>query len=126
MDPGSVILVDDREIIARLVPDAFMTAGHALGGLLDGFSALERIKRRPPDFLVPDCNMPGLSGVQLLHIVRESSQLQSLPVLLLTGRESDERIVRYEGANAYLRKPFDAVRLVGNAEAMMSGGKAWT
>jgi DNA-binding response OmpR family regulator len=42
---------------------------------------------------------------------------------MLTGRQSevDERIVRFEGANDYLRKPFDAVTLVGRAEALIGG-----
>lgn len=121
-------MVDDDEIVAQLVQDAFMAAGHPVGWLDNGATALDVIKRRPPDLVILDCNMPGLSGVQLLRFLREEPSLHSLPILMLTGRqsESDERIVRYEGANDYMRKPFDAVRLVGRAEALMKGDVVWS
>ena len=75
----------------------------------NGQSALDVIKRRAPDLAILDCNMPGLSGVQVLRELRKSPALFKLPVLMLTGRQSDadEDIVRFEGANDYLRKPFD-------------------
>lgn len=124
---GRVILVDDDEIVAKLVQDAFIAAGHPVGWLDNGAAALDVIKRRPPDLVILDCNMPGLSGIQLLRLLREEPELHALPVMMLTGRqsESDERIVRYEGANDYMRKPFDAVRLVGRAEALMNGDARW-
>lgn len=121
-------MVDDDEIVAQLVQDAFMAAGHPVGWLDNGVTALDVIKRRPPDLVILDCNMPGLSGIQLLRLLREEPSLHALPILMLTGRqsESDERIVRYEGANDYMRKPFDAVRLVGRAEALMKGDVVWS
>ncbi|NJC35172.1 DNA-binding response OmpR family regulator [Sphingomonas jejuensis] len=124
---GRIILVDDDEIVAGLVQDAFFAAGHAIGWLSDGQAALQVIKRRPPDLLILDCNMPGLSGIQLLRVIRETPGLHELPVLMLTARQSenDERIIRYEGANDYMSKPFDATRLVGRAESLMSGVTPW-
>lgn len=118
---GRIILADDDEIIGELVSDAFMAAGHAVGWLQDGKSALEVVRRRAPDLLILDCNMPGMSGVTVLRELRRSPELFDLPVLMLTGRQSDadEEILRFEGADDYLRKPFDPVELVGMAEALM-------
>lgn len=121
---GSIILADDDELVATLVYDAFIAAGHAVGWLKDGRSALNIVKQRRPDLLILDCNMPEMSGILVLRELRKSSELFDLPVLMLTGRQSeiDEEIVRYEGANDYLRKPFDPILLVGRAEALMKGG----
>ena len=119
---GRIILADDDEIIGDLVSDAFMAAGHAVGWLKDGKSALEVVRRRAPDLLILDCNMPGMSGVMVLRDLRRSPELFDLPVLMLTGRQSDadEEILRFEGADDYLRKPFDPAELVGMAEALMA------
>ncbi len=121
---GSIILADDDELVATLVYDAFIAAGHAVGWLKDGRSALNIVKQRRPDLLILDCNMPEMSGILVLRELRKSPDLFDLPVLMLTGRQSetDEEIVRYEGANDYLRKPFDPILLVGRAEALMKGG----
>lgn len=120
---GRIILADDDEIVAELVSEALIDAGHAVGWLSDGRKALEIIRKRPPDLIILDCNMPEMGGVEVLRELRKSIELYDIPVLMLTGRqsESDERIVRYEGANDYLRKPFDPVDLVGRAEMLMRG-----
>ena len=124
---GRIILADDDELIAELVIDAFMAAGHAVGWLQNGRSALELVKRRPPDLLILDCNMPEMSGIMVLREMRKSPALYNLPVLALTGRQgdNDEAILRYEGANDYMRKPFDPVALVGRGEALMKGEHRW-
>ncbi|MEO5867681.1 MAG: response regulator, partial [Sphingomonas sp.] len=101
---GRIILADDDEIVAELVSDAFIAAGHAVGWLKDGKTALEVIERRRPDLAILDCNMPQMSGILVLRALRESKTLFDLPVLMLTGRQggTDEQILRYEGANDYL------------------------
>lgn len=122
-----IILVDDDEIVANIVQDALFAAGHAVGWLRDGKSAIDVIQRRTPDLLILDCNMPIMSGIDVLRFLRRSMNLYELPVLMLTGRrsETDEQIVRYEGANDYVRKPFDEAVLVGRAEALLNGSRPW-
>lgn len=124
---GRVILVDDDELIGELVSDAFFSAGHACGWLQDGRTALDLIRRRPPDLVILDCNMPEMPGVAILRELRVSPELFKLPVLMLTGRQgtNDEEIMRYHGANDYLRKPVDPIMLVGRAEALMRGEHRW-
>lgn len=89
----------------------------------DGGSALTVINRRTPDLLILDCNMPVKSGIVVLRELRRSTQHFGIPVLMLTGRGSgsDEEIARYEGANAYLTKPFDPVELVDLVEELVAG-----
>ena len=124
---GRIILADDDELVAGLVIEALMAAGHAVGWLQDGKSALEVIESRRPDLAILDCNMPGMTGMEVLRAVRASDTLFDLPVMMLTGRRSqaDEQILRYDGANDYLRKPFDPVMLVGRAERLMDGRRKW-
>ncbi len=120
-------MADDDEVVAALVVDAFLSAGHAIGWLSDGRAALDVIKRRPPDLVILDCNMPEMSGVAVLREMRKSAALFSIPVLVLTGRQSDgdKDILRFEGANDYISKPFDPAILVGRAEALIKGEHRW-
>ena len=124
---GRIIFADDDDVIAELVCDAFREAGHAVGWLSDGRSAYEVIRRRPPDLVILDCNMPEMSGITVLKEIRGSRELYQTPVMMLTAREgeSDERIARFEGASDYIRKPFDPSLLVGRAEALMRGERRW-
>jgi DNA-binding response OmpR family regulator len=124
---GRIIFADDDEIVAELVTGAFLKAGHGIGWLQDGRSALDVIRRRPPDLAILDCNMPEMTGILVLREMRKSPALCDIPVLMLTGRQSDsdEEIVRFEGASDYVRKPFDPILLVARAEALMNGERRW-
>lgn len=123
-----IILADDDEIVAKIVSDTLIDAGHAVGWVKDGRQALEVIRRRPPDLVILDCNMPEMSGILVLREMRQSPELCDLPALMLTGRQSeqDESIIRYEGADDYMRKPFDPGTLVGRVEALLKGEHRWS
>ncbi len=62
-----IILAEDDEIIADLAVDALMSAGHAIAHFDNGRDALEAVKFRVPDLLILDCNMPVMSGIELLR-----------------------------------------------------------
>ena len=118
-----IIIADDDEIVATIVSDALFAAGHAVGWVSDGERALEVVRRRAPDVLILDCNMPNKSGIMVLRELRQSPEFYRLPVLMLTGRgsTSDEEIARYEGANDYLTKPFDPIELIDRVEELTTG-----
>ena len=120
---GRIILAEDEEISGTIATSALMNAGHAVGWLRDGSEVIDVIARRPPDLVILDCNMPGMSGVMVLREMRRRADLYDVPVLMLTARTSisDEQIARFAGANEYLTKPFDLVELVDKAEDLMSG-----
>jgi DNA-binding response OmpR family regulator len=124
---GRIIFADDDEVVAEVVSNVLISAGHAVGWLSNGKSAYDVIRRRPPDLVILDCNMPEMSGVLVLREMRQSQALCQIPVLMLTARlgDEDERIARFEGASDYLCKPFNPGLLVGKAEALMRGERRW-
>lgn len=109
-----IIMADDDEVVGEIVADALMAAGHAVGLLDNGAEALKVIRARRPDLVILDCNMPEMSGLLVLRQMRDSIELCNTPVLMLTGRQSDRdlEIAFYEGANDYMKKPFDPDELV--------------
>lgn len=116
-----IIVAEDDEIVAELVRDALMNAGHGVGVLPDGNQALAVIRTRLPDLVILDCNMPEMSGLLVLREMRKSPKLAHIPVLILTGRrsEKDVTLAMYEGADDYMKKPFDADELVFRVEELL-------
>ena len=116
-----IILADDDPVIGQLVGNALIDAGHALGWVADGETALRVMRARPPHLAIIDCAMPGLSGVQLVRAMRGDGRLSHVPVLMLTARQSenDEALAYNAGAYDYLRKPVDLDLLVGRVEALL-------
>ena len=116
-----IIMAEDDEIVAEIVRDALVAAGHGVGILGDGAEALRVIRARRPDLVILDCNMPELSGLLVLRQMRDSVDLHATPVLVLTARDSrrDEEIAFYEGADDYMRKPFEPEELVFRVEELL-------
>ncbi len=123
-----IVIAEDDEVVVELVREAFAGTPHIVGWLPDGESALKVMRQRPPDLAILDCNMPGMSGIKVLREMRQSPDLCHVPVLMLTGRQSDqdEQISRYEGANGYIRKPFQPDILVQRAEVLLGGSELRT
>ena len=117
-----IILAEDDEIVAELVRDVLMAAGHGVGVLPTGAQALAVIRSRMPDLVILDCNMPEMSGMLVLREMRNSVKLAGIPVLMLTGRrsEKDVSLAMYDGANDYMKKPFDPDELVFRVEQLLA------
>jgi DNA-binding response OmpR family regulator len=116
-----IIIADDDPLVGEIARDALIGAGHGAGLVPNGAQALAVIKARRPDLVILDCNMPELSGVNVVRELRKSMDFADLPVLMLTGRrsEADEELARFAGANDYLRKPFDPDQLVFRVERLL-------
>ena len=116
-----IIIADDDPLVAEVALRALEDAGHAVGWLDNGTDALAAIRRRPPDAVVLDCMMPGMTGTLVLRAMRQSPQLAHVPVIMLTARNGfhDERIAFYEGVTDYLTKPFNPHELVARVEVVL-------
>ena len=116
-----IIMADDDDLICEIVSDALRAHGHAVGFLGNGDDAFKVLKARKPDLAILDCNMPGLTGLLLTRAIRDCPELWEMPILMLTGRTSkrDRDLAIYEGANAYMTKPFDPEELVFKVEELL-------
>ena len=76
----------------------------------DGQAALARCKRRLPDLVIADGELPGLDGLELLRQLRRHPRTPALPFVLISGRldASSVRAARPLAPSAYLAKPFNA------------------
>ncbi len=117
-----IIIADDDEIAGEIVCDALNAAGHGTGLLTNGSEALRIIRFKKPDLVILDCNMPGLNGGLVLREMRRSADLYPIPVLILTGRlgARDVELAMFEGADDYMKKPFDPDELVFRVDQLLA------
>ncbi|WP_133303939.1 response regulator [Aurantiacibacter aquimixticola] len=109
-----ILVVDDDDIVAEYAAKVLIGAGHACGWVSDAEEAQELLKKRRPDLILLDQNMPGENGTALLRRIRNSQTHFDVPVIMLTGVQGvkEEQIAYYAGAQDYIRKPFTDKMLI--------------
>jgi len=116
--PVDVLLVDDSPGDMRLIVEALKDGGtqNRLHVAKDGMDAVAFLRRRGkhvdaprPHLVLLDLNMPRMSGLQVLAEIKGDSELKHIPVVILSGSEDAENIVKTYNlhANCYVTKPVD-------------------
>jgi DNA-binding response OmpR family regulator len=120
-----IIIAEDDEIVSEVVREALTKAGHVVGVVDNGADAVKAIKVKQPDLVILDCNMPELNGLLVLREIRTALALYDTPVLVLTGRQSprDVELAFNQGADDYIKKPFDPEELVFRVEELLDNRK---
>lgn len=114
-----ILLVEDNADDVELARRALRRCGYPvdLRVASDGVVALELLAATdgPPDLVLLDLNLPGLSGLDLLARLRAAPATSLVPVVVLTTslEAHDLREAYRRGANSYLRKPVDFDEFVG-------------
>jgi two-component system, cell cycle response regulator len=114
-----VLLIDDSGAVRSVLASRLRDRGYEVEEAADGVAGAELALERPPDVVVTDLWMPGLSGVQVCRLLRSEPRTQGIPVVLVTG-ESDRRSrfwARTAGAAAYVAKT-DTQALVAALDAL--------
>jgi EAL domain-containing protein (putative c-di-GMP-specific phosphodiesterase class I)/CheY-like chemotaxis protein len=109
---GTVLLVEDDDLLRRAHERTLARAGYAIETAVDGAEAIEKFRGAGVDTIVSDISMPRMDGIGLLRAVRERDL--DLPVVLLTGEPKIETAVEaiQLGAMRYLIKPVEPSLLV--------------
>ena len=103
--PSTILVVDDQEMVRRLLELRLTKAGFQVILAADGQEALERFNAESPDLVVLDLMLPVLDGFEVCQRIRKHSLV---PIVMLSGRSDVlERVTGLElGADDYLVKPF--------------------
>ena len=96
-----VLLVDDEPLIRKLISGYLVAAGYVVRVAVDGLDALGKLRAGPPDLIISDLNMPRMSGVELLEVVRK--RFPQIPVIVISAVAADE-MPEGVAADAYCHK----------------------
>jgi DNA-binding response OmpR family regulator len=114
-----VLVVDDDPSIREALDRALQLEGFGVSTRPDGSSALAAVEEAPPDVLVLDVMMPGVSGVDVIRRLRAGGH--DLPICVLSARDEVADRVKglRAGADDYLVKPFELEELVARLHALL-------
>lgn len=112
------IVEDDREI-RELESYALSSSGYQTECFGDGESFFAAIKKERPSLVLLDVMLPGISGLEILKVIRQRPDLREIPVIMVTAKTSELDTVRGldMGADDYITKPFGVMELVSRVRA---------
>jgi CheY-like chemotaxis protein len=102
-----LVVVDDNPVLISVLSEIFHECGHKVRVASGGFAALAEISRRVPDILLSDLGMPGMSGYELLSVVRR--RFPSIRVIAMSGAYSGTSIPPGVAADAFYAKGSSSV-----------------
>ena len=85
---ASLLIVDDEPSIRESLSFVLTEVGYSVRATEDGFSALIEIQKEIPDIILSDLNMPGMSGFELLSVVRR--RFPAIPMIAMSGAFSGD------------------------------------
>lgn len=117
--PVTVLVVDDEPVLAEMVSMALRYEGWNIATAGDGSSAIAAARADRPDVVVLDVMLPDMSGLDVLHRLRQENP--GLPVLLLTAKDAvEDRIAGLTaGGDDYVTKPFSIEEVVLRLRALL-------
>lgn len=116
----SIVAVDDSALILKMLEKVFANK-YSLYSFIDGNRALEYLRKKIPDLIILDIDMPGINGFDMLKMIREEGRLKQVPVIFLTSNSDKNHVLKAmtSGANDYVIKPIDEDVLLKKIEGLI-------
>ncbi len=120
-EEGVILIVDDNEANRDLLGRKLVSQGYSPVSVDSGEAALEYLKSAEVDMILLDMIMPGLSGAEVLHSLKNDAALKNIPVVMLSALDDMERVIQCitMGAEDYLFKPANPVLLKARISATL-------
>jgi DNA-binding response OmpR family regulator len=114
---ATILLVEDEERLARFIELELSSEGYNINVAYDGLTGLTMAREAPPDLLILDWMMPGMTGLEVCRRLRATGS--KVPVILLTAKdEVSDRVAGLDaGADDYVVKPFSIEELLARIRA---------
>jgi len=118
-----ILLVDDERAIVESLRYALEREGYEVLEAADGSEAVRLARAQPPDLVLLDIMLPGMSGFEVCRILRQES---SVPILMLSARADEpDRVVGLDlGADDYITKPFSLREVLARVRAALRRSRA--
>ena len=122
---AKIVVVEDEEDVAELIRHSLESQGYRVEVRADGLSALEAVRREPPDLLLLDVMLPGMDGKDVCRVIRRD---YDFPIIMISARSTEvDKVIGLEvGADDYIAKPFGVLELVARVRSALrrSSGEA--
>ncbi len=116
-----LLVVEDEDALMQLLRYNLEAAGYAVDHLARGDDVGLHIAENPPDLVILDWMLPGVTGIELCRRIRGQKATERLPIIMLTARGEEADRVRglSTGADDYIVKPFSVPELLARVAALL-------
>jgi DNA-binding response OmpR family regulator len=119
---STILIVDDSASVRKLVELTLRRSGYSVISAVSGVSALATLAETRPDLILLDVMLVSLDGFQLCRAIRNHPDFAEIPIIILSGRESetDRQAGLSAGVDAYLTKPFKPNQLTSIVRQLLT------
>jgi two-component system response regulator CpxR len=107
MDKKRILIVDDELELLEAMTARLTSEGYDVSVALDGERGLEKLLSEKIDLIILDIGMPNMDGYTLTKKIKANDDIKSIPIIILTARDSMQDLFASEGITDYIVKPFD-------------------
>ncbi len=123
MGKKRILVADDDPDVLEVIKAVLEHEGHRVRVARDGEQAFKLLRKNAFDAAILDVDMPKASGIKVLRLMRRSSRLKDIPVMLITGNLLKAKELQQNGAadlaNDYLTKPFNTRDLIKRVRTLV-------
>ncbi len=121
-----ILVVEDNALNIKLFCDLLNAHGHETQAVIDSRDAIEAAQRFAPDLVITDIQLPHVSGLELMALLRADEQLKNVPIMAVTAyaAQGDDERIRAAGASAYVSKPISVVRFAATVDQLLEAARA--
>ena len=119
----NIMVVDDNPDIVAIAKTILEANGYVVQTANSGRELFSHLEEQKPDLIFLDVMMPHMSGLEVLTRLKETPDLSSIPVILLTAKVQYKDVLSgYKlGADYYITKPFNKTQLINGINFILSG-----
>ena len=102
-----VLIVEDNPLNMKLFSAMITAQGHEVVEAADGSGALDLARRRHPDLIIMDLQLPDMSGLEVTQILKAADDTRAIPIIATTAfaQRGDEATILASGCDGYMAKP---------------------
>jgi two-component system cell cycle response regulator DivK len=121
---AKILIVEDNALNIKLFCDLLAAHGHEPEAVTDSRNALEAARTFEPDLVITDIQLPHVSGLELIRLIRNDEKLSGTPIMAVTAYSArgDEERIRAAGAQAYVSKPISVARFAQTVDELLKSG----
>ncbi|MEI6831802.1 MAG: response regulator [Candidatus Omnitrophota bacterium] len=115
MDKKRILVVDDEIDLVEMLSIRLEANDYEVFAAYDGQEGLDKARTLKPDLIILDLMLPKLDGFKVCRMLKFDEKYKQIPIILFTARaqESDVKLGKEVGADAYVTKPFEPDILLG-------------
>ncbi|MBP8294565.1 MAG: response regulator [Burkholderiales bacterium] len=123
---STILIVEDNERNLKLVRDLLQVKGYATLEAVTGEEGVRLATEHKPDLVLMDIQLPGISGIDALRILRANPDTAAIPVIAVTASvmQQDRKMITEAGFDAYVGKPISMKEFLDAVKNALEGRKS--